>query len=281
MRTRRFTQVDVFASAPFTGNPLAVVHDADDLSDDAMQAIARWTNLSETTFLLQPTDPAADYRVRIFTGGGELPFAGHPTLGSAHAWLVAGGVPASAEAIVQQCGVGLVTIRPDADRLAFAAPPLLRSGDVEASDLRDIALGIGVEPAEVIGMNWIDNGPGWVGVELRSADAVLAVQPDPARLSGRKIALVGVADDPGVDVEVRAFFSSAPGAPVVEDPVTGSANAGLALWLIDSGRLPARYVARQGTAVGADGRVLVELDADGRTWIGGTVRTVVDGTITC
>ncbi len=273
-----FTQVDVFATGPFTGNPLAVVHDAEEVDDGRLAAIARWTNLSETTFLLPPTDPDADYRVRIFTGTGELPFAGHPTLGTCHAWLEAGGHP-KGDVVVQQCGVGLVSVRASAGRLAFAAPALLRSGPVAADDASRLTTALGVHPDDVLDLAWIDNGPGWVGVRLASARAVLDLEPDPAAMAGLKVAVVGQAE-PGADhdVEVRAFYC--PGPAVLEDPVTGSANAGLAVWLIDSGVLPHRYVARQGTRVGADGRVEVERVGD-HTWIGGAVRTVVRGTIAC
>ena len=277
MTVRPFTQVDVFATREFTGNPLAVVHDAAGLDDASLAAIARWTNLSETTFLLPPTSPDADYRVRIFTGGGELPFAGHPTLGSCHAWLEAGGRPAR-EIVMQECGVGLVPVRPDAGRLAFAAPPLLRSGPVDAALASRVLAALGCAPADVRDLAWIDNGPGWVGVLLHSGRAVLDVHPDPARMAGLKVALAGPADaGADHDLEVRAFFC--PDETVLEDPVTGSANAGLAVWLIDAGVLPPRYVARQGTCVGADGRVEVErIGAD--TWVGGAVRTIVRGTIT-
>ena len=278
MSPRPFTQVDVFATSAFTGNPLAVVHDAEGLDDADLAAIARWTNLSETTFLLPPTDPGADYRVRIFTGSGELPFAGHPTLGTCHAWLEAGGRPRGG-VVVQECGVGLVPVRADAGRLAFAAPPLLRSGAVDATTATAVVAALDCDPAEVRDLAWIDNGPGWVGVLLGSSRAVLDLHPDPARMSGLKVAIAGLAaPDAGHDLEVRAFFC--PDDAVLEDPVTGSANAGLALWLIDAGVLPPRYVARQGTCVGAEGRVEVER-VGGDTWIGGSVRTVVRGTITC
>ncbi len=276
MTVRPFTQVDVFATRRFTGNPLAVVHDAEGLDDRTLAEIARWTNLSETTFLLPPTAPGADYRVRIFTGSGELPFAGHPTLGSCHAWLEAGGRPAG-EVVVQQCGVGLVPVRGDGERIAFAAPPLLRSGPVAADLEARVAAALRLDARTVVEMAWIDNGPGWIGVRLASGSAVLDCRPDPALMAGFKLALVGPADpDDDHDVEVRAFFC--PGATVLEDPVTGSANAGLALWLIDSGVLPSTYVARQGTRVGADGRVHVKR-IGGHTWIGGAVHTVVRGTI--
>jgi len=276
--SHRITEVDVFSATPLLGNALAVIHDADDLSDAQMAAIARWTNLSETTFLCQPTDPAADYRVRIFTTGGELPFAGHPTLGSAHAWLEAGGVPHTPDRIIQECGAGLVPVR-RGERLAFAAPPLRRSGPV-SEELRAQVLRVnGLDPADVVDMAWVDNGPGWIGVELASAAAVLAVVPNPAAYDGLKVSLLGryaadVAAARGIDVEVRAFYAD--GRDFEEDPVTGSANAGLAQWLIGAGRLPRRYAAGQGQVRHRDGRLYVEADED-QVWIGGDVTTLVRG----
>ncbi|NPC96762.1 PhzF family phenazine biosynthesis protein [Nocardioides sp. zg-DK7169] len=271
----RFRQVDVFSSAPLLGNPVAVVHDADDVSDADMAAFARWTNLSETTFLLRPTEPGADYRLRIWTPGGELPFAGHPTLGSAHAWLEAGGVPAGTD-LVQECGAGLVRIR-RTDRLAFAAPPLMRSGPVDEADLARIARALGIDVAEIAGSAWIDNGPGWVGVQLGDATAVIGLQPDFAAFGDLKIGVVGIYP-PGAsdaEIEVRAFC---PGYGMPEDPVTGSLNAGLAQWLAGT-RLPTSYVASQGTALGRRGRVHIETAADGTIWVGGDTATTVDGSV--
>ncbi len=280
MTLRHFSQVDVFSVRPMLGNALAVVHDADGLTEEAMAAFARWTNLSETTFLLPPTTPEADYRVRIFTTGSELPFAGHPTLGSAHAWLEAGGQPRRPDVIVQECPAGLVQLRRE-PRLAFAAPPLRRSGPVSAS-LRSAVLRVNsLRADDVVGMAWVDNGPGWVGVELCTAAAVLAAEPSPAAYQGLKVALVGrYAEDEaarvGKDVEVRAFYAD--GRDFSEDPVTGSANAGLAQWLIGAGRLPSSYVAGQGGRVRRDGRVHVEA-RDGQVWIGGDVNTLVRGDV--
>ncbi len=272
----RFSQVDVFTDELTRGNALAVVHDADDLTDEAMAAIASWTNLSETTFLLTSTMPGADYRVRIFTTETELPFAGHPTLGSAYAWLAAGGSPATAGRVVQECGAGLVTIRIDGDLLAFAAPPRLRSGPVSGEDLDELIGWLGVERSAVLDAQWVDNGPGWVGLLLRDAETVLALRP-----SGRcRLPDVGVigAYPAGseCDVEVRALF--AVGAGTAEDPVTGSLNASLAQWLIGSGRLPSSYVAAQGTVLGRRGRVYVRAE-DGEIWVGGHVQPGVDGAI--
>ena len=274
-----FRQVDVFSAEPWLGNPLAVVHDADGLSDEQMRRFARWTNLSETTFLCAPRDPGADYRVRIWTTAGELPFAGHPTIGSAHAWLEAGGVPRG-EAIVQECGAGLVDVR-RAPRLGFAAPPLVRSGQVE-DDLRArIVTGLGIDDTAVVDMAWIDNGPGWVGVDLGSADAVLAVVPDIAAFADLKVTVLGRWDDRragelGADVEVRAFFAD--GRDFAEDPVTGSANAGLAQWLIGSGALPTSYTSRQGSVIGREGRVRIEADGD-RVWVSGDAVTRITGEV--
>lgn len=272
-----FRQIDVFGSAGLRGNPLAVVHDADDLTDAQMAAFANWTNLSETTFLLPPTHPDADYCVRIFTTGKELPFAGHPTLGTAHAWLEAGGVPQTDGVVIQECGAGLVPVR-RGERMAFAAPPLTRTGPVDHDVLARIGRACALAPGDVLAAEWIQNGPAWIGLELTSAAAVLALDPDPVLARGISFGVVGRHDGGGpADVEVRAFFSDGQG--LEEDPVTGSLNAGIAQWLISAGRLPSQYVARQGTALGRDGRVYVEaLDED--VWIGGSTRTLIRGTVT-
>lgn len=271
----RFSQVDVFSAQPMLGNPVAVVHDADDVTDEQMAAFARWTNLSETTFLLRPTTPEADYRLRIWTPGGELPFAGHPTLGSAHAWLEAGGVP-TGEDLVQECGAGLVRIR-RGERLSFGAPPLTRSGPVAGDDIAAIARALAIPRDQIVDTAWIDNGPGWVGVLLRDADAVLALQPDWAVFGDLKIGVVGpYTDDTDgpLAAELRAFC---PGYGMPEDPVTGSLNAGVGQWL--AGRtLPTSYVASQGTALQRAGRVHVEL-VDGQIWVGGDTRTTVSGDV--
>jgi PhzF family phenazine biosynthesis protein len=281
--TYTFSQVDVFGSAPLLGNPVAVVHDATDLDDEQMAAFARWTNLSETTFLLPPTTEAADYRLRIFTPGQELPFAGHPTLGSAHAWSRAGGLPRTPGRLVQECGLGLVALRHDpADgSFAFAAPAFLRSGAVDEADLDHVVAALGIEARQVVSAEWIDNGPGWLGLELDSADTVLSLAPDVGRLR-IDVGVLGQhaateAARLGAAYEVRAFC---PGVGVDEDPVTGSLNAGFARWLTRSGRLPREYVARQGTALRRDGRIRVITDDDGEIWVGGSTRTVVEGTLT-
>jgi PhzF family phenazine biosynthesis protein len=273
---RRFHQLDVFSAVPLKGNPLAVVHAAQGLPDDTMAAFARWTNLSETTFLLPPSDAGADYRLRIYTPGGELPFAGHPTLGSCHAWLAAGGVPRAPGTVVQECGVGLVRIRRQGARLAFAAPPLRRTGPLEAVVVQRIAAALGVAVADVLHHQWVDNGPGWCAVMLRSAAQVLALKPDWAALGELKLGVVG-AQLAGQDTlfEVRAF---APALGVREDPVTGSLNAGLAQWLIGAGLAPPAYVVAQGAALGRAGRVHVERDG-GTVWIGGDVVSCIEGTV--
>jgi PhzF family phenazine biosynthesis protein len=279
MRLRAFKQLDVFTAVPYRGNALAVVLDGTGLDTGDMQRLAAWTNLSETTFLLPSSRPDADYAVRIFTPTQELPFAGHPTLGSCHAWLEAGGVPLAAT-VVQECGVGLVRIRRDGTRLAFAAPPLQRSGPLAASEVARLARGLGVDSSEIVAHSWCDNGPPWQAVMLRSAQRVRELRPDPALLDGLYAGVIGAhpaghAD--GTDFEVRAFFPGANG--LAEDPVTGSLNAALAQWLIGAGLAPERYLAGQGAALGRAGRVHLERDARADVWVGGDVVTCIDGQI--
>lgn len=281
MRSRQFAQVDVFTAEPYLGNPVAVVLDAEGVTDDAMAAFARWTNLSETTFVLPPTDPAADYRLRIFTPGGELPFAGHPTIGSAHAWLAAGGVPRSTGTLVQECGVGLVRLRTgDAGRLAFAAPPLRRSGPLEPAVREQVVRSLGVPDDAVLDAAWVDNGPQWIGVVLPDAETVLALRPDLAAMGDLEVGVVGRYDAAGAarvgaDVEVRAFV---PRLGITEDPVTGSLNASLGQWLIPAGVLPERYVVSQGTALRRAGRVRIERIGDD-VWVGGDAVTCIRGEV--
>jgi PhzF family phenazine biosynthesis protein len=268
-----FRQVDVFSDAGLGGNPVAVVHGADDLTDQQMQAFARWTNLSETTFLLRPTQPDADYRLRIFTPSAELPFAGHPTIGSAHAWLEAGEEPSTDAGLVQECGAGLVRLR-RTTRLGFAAPPLVRSGEVSAEDRERIVRALRITHDDVVDLQWIDNGPGWVGVLLKDADAVLNLEPDWAVLD-LDIGVVGPRSDGETACEVRALCPMNSG--ITEDPVTGSLNAGIGQWLAGT-VLPASYVAAQGTVLGRSGRVHVERDGDD-VWIGGDATTVIHGEV--
>ena len=316
MRQRPFQQVDVFTAVPYLGNPLAVVLDGEGLSTEAMQAFTDWTNLSECTFVLPPTAEGAaagaDYRVRIFCPGRELPFAGHPTLGTCHAWLAAGGVPHTPGMVVQECGVGLVTIkRHEGDTagpprggaapprgaatraaaahggLSFAAPPLIKSGPLDEADVALIARGLGVARSDIVAHAWCDNGPNWRGFMLQSAEQVLALTPDGAVLAGLDVGVVGPrgkvgvvgahSGDTGTDFEVRAFFPGNSG--MAEDPVTGSLNAALAQWLIGAGMAPARYVAAQGTALGRAGRVYIERDDSGTVWVGGASVTCVQGTV--
>ena len=272
---RPFRQVDVFTDEPYRGNPVAGVLDGDGLSSAEMQRFANWTNLSETTFVLRPTTPEADYRARIFTPVLELPFAGHPTLGTCHAWRESGGQPHRDDAIVQECPAGLITIRTSGDRLAFAAPPLVRSGQVDEAFVERIASVLHIDRVDILAAEWADNGPGWVAVLLASAEAVLALKPAPIDFD---LGVVG-AHPPGsaLAIEVRAFFPK--DGTTVEDPVTGSLNASLAMWLLGSGRATAPYVARQGTALGRDGRVHVTRDDDGTIWVGGGTVTCVAGEI--
>jgi PhzF family phenazine biosynthesis protein len=270
------TYVDVFTKTPYRGNPVAVVHDAASLSTEQMQLFAKWTNLSETTFLLPPSEPGADYHVRIFTPVAELPFAGHPTLGTCHAWLAAGGSPASSDGVVQQCGAGLVRIRHGSGGLlAFAAPPLVRSGPVDESLLNDVVKTLGIDASAVVDSAWVDNGPGWLAVLLGSAEEVLAVRPS---YLDQDIGVVGLYP-PGSPsaYEVRAFFPVA--GALREDPVTGSLNASLAQWLLGNGRVSAPYVASQGTALGWAGRAHIDQDDDGTIWVGGGTVTCVSGEV--
>ena len=282
MQPRPYIEVDVFGTQPYLGNPLAVVADARGLDPPQMQRFARWTNVSETTFLMPPTHPEADYQVRIFTPNRELPFAGHPTLGSCHAWLGQGGKPRMATQIVQQCALGLVRLRSDGKRLAFCAPPM-RAAPIDDGALTPVLGALGLSRQAVRKAQWLDNGPLWLGLLVDGAQTVLSLQPDHAAL--QPLGLVGVigprevdkaigATDSG-DFEVRAFASAA-GVP--EDPVTGSLNAALAQWLIGEGRAPARYLVAQGTRLGRAGRVHVAA-ADGQNWIGGECVTCVDGTV--
>ena len=271
----QFRQVDVFTETPYFGNPVAVVLGADGLSEEQMQLLARWTNLSETTFVLAPRARGADYWVRIFTPARELPFAGHPTLGTCHAWLEAGGRPARAGQAVQECGAGLVTVRQTEAGLAFAAPPLLRGGPVEETVTEHVARSLNIARADIVDIQWADNGPGWVAVLLASAEAVLKVRPGDIDM---EIGVAGPYPDGSPEaIEVRAFSPQLSASH--EDPVTGSLNASMAQWLLATGRLTAPYVASQGPAMGRRGRVRISRDDDGQVWVGGGTVTCVSGTV--
>ena len=271
--SRRFAQIDVFGAVPYGGNPVAVVLDAEGLSTEQMQRVACWTNLSETPFLLAPSDPQADYRVRIFTPGGELPFAGHPTLGSAHAWLEAGGRPRG-ELVMQECGAGLIPLRLG-DRLAFAAPPRLRTGPLDDDLLACIVDAFGIGRGDVVAHQWVDNGPGWTVIQLASADEVLALEPDLARIPDLMVGAVG-AYPPGSPrgFELRSF---APAVGVPEDPVCGSMNASVAQWLVGEGLAPEHYLVSQGGRLGRDGEITIDADPDGTVWVGGATTTCFRG----
>jgi PhzF family phenazine biosynthesis protein len=268
---RRFKQVDVFGTASFMGNPVAVVLDAADIPDGTLAAIARWTNLSETTFVLPATDPRADYRVRIFTTLHEMPFAGHPTLGTCHAWLEAGGKPKGDE-IIQECGIGLVRIRRDEGLLAFVAPPLIRSGAADVSQVESIRSALGIEKADLLDAQWVDNGAGWLALRLASRESIIRLQPDFARLGTTP---VGIFAGEGNDFELRAFIA---GDAMPEDPVTGSLAAGVATWLANEGLAPDAYTFHQGRNVSRAGAIHVRRDLDG-VWIGGSTTTLVDGAL--
>jgi PhzF family phenazine biosynthesis protein len=272
---RSFAQVDVFTTEPGLGNPLAVVLDGTGLSTEAMQRFARWTNLSETTFVLPPTTADADYRVRIFHPEAELPFAGHPTLGTCHAWLEAGGVPRDPSRIVQECGTGLVTVRHEGDVLSFAAPPLLRSGPVDEADIERIAAGLNIARESILDAEWVDNGPGWAAILLESAEAVLGIRPTIAPFD---VGIVGpYPSGAPAALELRAMWPQH--GSNVEDPITGSLNASVAQWLIRTGRVTAPYVATQGAAIGRAGRALITQDPDGTVWTGGRSVTLIAGTV--
>lgn len=274
-RTRRFAQVDVFTDTPTLGNPVAVVLDDAGLTTDEMQRFTNWTNLSEATFIGPSSSDDADYSVRIFCPGRELPFAGHPTLGTCHAWLTAGGAPRGDE-VIQECGVGLVRIRRrDDGSLAFAAPPLRRSGPLEQSEVEALIAGLGLRDSDVVDHQWCDNGPGWEALLLSSREVLHGIRLDPAVLGHRDIGLVAPSNG-DTDFEVRAFFPGNNG--ITEDPVTGSLNAAIAQWLIGSNQAPSRYTALQGTAL--DRRGIVQINAvDGDVWVGGNSVSVIEGIV--
>jgi PhzF family phenazine biosynthesis protein len=277
-RSHAFAQVDVFGSAPYLGNPVAVILDARDLADEDMQQLARWTNLSETTFVLPPTNRAADYRLRIFTPGGELPFAGHPTLGTAHAWLEHCGTPAASDRVVQECKAGLVTLLRSEVGLSFAAPPMVRTGPLEDDVLDDITVAFGITREQVVAHQWVDNGPGWAVLQLPTAADVLALEPYLSRIPTAMVGAIGAHPDGAEHAfEMRTF---APAIGVVEDPVCGSMNASVGQWLTASGAAPRSYRVLQGARVGRAGSILITTDEAGAVWVGGSTATCIRGTIT-
>jgi PhzF family phenazine biosynthesis protein len=276
-RTRPFAQVDVSSATPYLGNPVAVVLDGQDLSVEQMERLARWTNLSETTFVLPAATSEADYRLRIFTPGGELPFAGHPTLGSAHAWLENGGIPAAAGRLVQECQAGLVTLQHQDNALSFAAPPTIRTGPLDDVFLAETTAAFGIDPERVLAHQWVDNGPGWAVVQLPTAADVLALEPDLTRIPNAMVGAIGAYPaDSEHAFEMRTF---APGVGVAEDPVCGSMNASVAQWLFATGAVSASYRVSQGSRVGRAGSILLSTDNDGKVWVGGTTTTCISGTI--
>ncbi|MFF3708875.1 PhzF family phenazine biosynthesis protein [Streptomyces phaeochromogenes] len=277
-RTRPFVQVDVFSTSPYSGNPVAVVLDGTDLSDEEMQRLARWTNLSETTFVLPPTVPEADYRLRILTPDGELPFAGHPTLGSAHAWLDGGGVPRHGDRVVQECAAGLVTVRRGEGALAFAAPPRVREGALDEDYLKRIVGAFGITRDRVLAHQWVDNGPGWAVIQLATAEDVLALEPDLSLIPDAMVGAIGAHPDGSAHrFEMRTF---APGVGVPEDPACGSMNAGVGQWLTSTGAAPATYRVSQGARLGRAASIEVTADTDGTVWVSGATVVCVRGTIT-
>lgn len=272
---RRYAQIDVFSAVPYRGNPVAVLLDADDVDTEAMQRVARWTNLSETTFILPPASPEADYRLRIFTPNRELPFAGHPTLGSARAWLHHGGMPRVPGRIVQECGAGLVELRHEGDLVSFAAPPLLRTGPLDDADLARFVEAFGIAPEQVVGHQWVDNGPGWAVLQLASAEEVLALTPDFSRIPDAMVGAVGAYPEGAPHAfELRSF---APGVDVPEDPVCGSMNASVAQWLTGTGQAPDRYLVSQGARLGRAGEIAIAVEGD-TVWVGGATAVCFTGT---
>lgn len=271
-RRRNFAQIDVFGTRPLKGNPVAVILDAEGLDDKTMQDIARWTNLSETTFILPPTQPEADYRLRIFTPSMELPFAGHPTLGSAYAWVQRSGY--EGEKVVQECGAGLVELRAIPGGYSFAAPPTIRSGPIADAELTALVHALGIAPEAVVAHQWVDNGPGFACIEVATAAEVSALQPDFSDLPDACIGVIG-AYEPGKSYEIRSFV---PGAGVSEDPVTGSLNAGVAQWFVREGKVQGNYQVKQGSSIGYDGELSIRL-VEGQVWVGGATRTIISGTI--
>jgi PhzF family phenazine biosynthesis protein len=277
-RARAFAQVDVFGAEPYQGNPVAVVLDGSDLTDDAMAHFARWTNLSETTFVLPPTTPEADYRLRIFTPGGEIPFAGHPTLGSAHAWLTAGGSPRRRDVLVQECAMGLVELRGEAGDLSFQAPTPVRTGPLDEDLLARIARGLRIDVDAVVAHQWVDNGPGWAVIQLATAGEVLALEPDLSLIPTAMVGAIGAHPEGSEHhFEMRTF---APGAGVPEDPACGSMNAAVGQWLTATGTAPSAYRVSQGTRLGRAASIEITADTDGTVWVSGAATICIRGSIT-
>ncbi|MFI5797948.1 PhzF family phenazine biosynthesis protein [Streptomyces sp. NPDC051677] len=277
-RTRSFVQVDVFSTIPYRGNPVAVVLDGTDLTDEDMQGLARWTNLSETTFVLPTTTEEADYRLRIFTPQGELPFAGHPTLGSARAWLDGGGTPQHADRIVQECAAGLVTVRRGEGALSFAAPPRVRDGALDEAYLDQVVAAFGITRERVLAHQWVDNGPGWAVVQLATAEEVLALEPDLSLIPAAMVGAIGAHPEGSEHhFEMRTF---APGAGVPEDPACGSMSAGVGQWLTATGAAPSTYRVSQGTRLGRAASIEITADADGTVWVSGAATVCIRGDIT-
>jgi PhzF family phenazine biosynthesis protein len=274
-RERAFAQVDVFSAEPYLGNPVAVVLDGDGLDPEQMQRVARWTNLSETTFVLPPSSDEADYRVRIFTPDGELPFAGHPTLGTAHAWLEHGGAPRDTAFVLQECGAGLVRVRHDRGRLAFAAPPLVRTGDLDDSYVEEIASAFGIARDRVLAHQWVDNGPGWAVIRLATAQEVLELEPDLSQIPTSMVGAIGAYPQGSAHAfELRTF---APRVGVAEDPVCGSMNASVGQWLLGTGAISGSYRVSQGTRVGRRGEITITPDGESTVWVSGATTTLVRG----
>jgi PhzF family phenazine biosynthesis protein len=274
-RERAFAQVDVFSAQPYRGNPVAVVLDGQGLDAEQMQRVARWTNLSETTFVLPPRTAEADYRVRIFTPGGELPFAGHPTLGTAHAWLESDGSPRDPARIVQECGAGLIEVRRDQGGLAFAAPPLVRTGDLDGDYVEQIATAFGIDADRVLSHQWVDNGPGWAVIRLATAQEVLDLEPDLSQIPTAMIGAIGAYPEGSAHAfEMRTF---APGVGVAEDPVCGSMNASVGQWLLGTGVVAGGYRVSQGTRIGRSGEITITPDTESNVWISGATNTLFRG----
>ncbi|HEY8718963.1 PhzF family phenazine biosynthesis protein [Pengzhenrongella sp.] len=275
-RYRPFAQVDVFSPLPYRGNPVAVILDGEGLDDAAMQEVAQWTNLSETTFVLPPTRAEADYRVRIFAPGGELPFAGHPTRGTAHAWIENGGRPHGGSLIVQECAAGLIEVRRDKDILSFAAPATRRDGDLEAEFLSQVVEAFGIGPDQVLDHQWVDNGPGWAVLRLATAQQVLDLTPDFSKIPEAMVGAIGAYPEGSEHAfEMRTF---APGLGIAEDPVCGSMNAAVGQWLTRTGQVAGSYRVSQGAKLGRAGDITITVDDDGTVWVSGATTTLFQGT---